>query len=292
MAKFEIITDYAADLYEGFYEETGIKRLPFSFTVDGNLYTHDEDYPLDKFYDALKNGSDVKTSQINPQVAHTVFDEVLASGNDLLYIGFSSGMSGSFDNISYIAKGLRIKYPERRVEVVDSLSGAGGEGLLVYYAYKMQQAGKSMDEIIEWIEQNRLNIHHVFIVDDLGNLRRSGRISTLSALFGMIVNIKPVLELTRQGKIGVLSKALGRKKATSEIVRFFKQFCEADKNDFVLVCHAGCEDDAKALGEQIASIEPSIPVKYGFVNRSVAGCAGYKALVAFFVGVPRKERNN
>ena len=123
---FEIVTDNTADLFDGYYEENPTRRLPFSFTLE------------DRFYEKLKAGKLVKTSQINPHDAEVMFEEVLSEGKDLLYIGFSSGMSGSFDNISYIAKGLRIKYPERKIIVVDTLAGAGGEGLLVYYAKKMQ----------------------------------------------------------------------------------------------------------------------------------------------------------
>lgn len=208
---FEIVTDNTADLYEGYYEQNPARRLPFSFTLEDRFYERDDEYPIELFYEKLKAGKLVRTSQINPHDAEVEFEKVLQEGKDVLYIGFSSGMSGSFDNISYIAKGLRIKYPERKIIVVDTLSGAGGEGLLFYYARKMQQEGKSMEEIAEWVENNKLNTHHCFIVSDLINLRNSGRISTLAALFGMIVHINPVLELTREGKIGIVTKSIGRK---------------------------------------------------------------------------------
>lgn len=219
-----------------------------------------------------------------------MFEQVLEEGKDLLYIGFSSGMSGSFDNISYIAKGLRIKYPERKIIVVDTLSGAGGEGLLVYYARKMQAEGKSMEEIAEWVENNKLNTHHCFIVSDLINLRNSGRISTLAALFGMIVHINPVLELTREGKIGIVTKSIGRKKSIAEMVKFFKQNYIPSDNDFILIGHTNCPEEAHAFGAQIEQISGGVPVKYGYINRLVSGCAGYNALSVFFMGQPRKDR--
>ena len=144
---FEIVTDNTADLFEGYYEQNPTRRLPFSFTLEDRFYEKDDEYPIELFYEKLKAGKLVKTSQINPHDAEVMFEQVLSEGKDVLYIGFSSGMSGSFDNISYIAKGLRIKYPDRKIVVIDTLAGAGGEGLLVYYAKKMQQEGKSMEEI-------------------------------------------------------------------------------------------------------------------------------------------------
>lgn len=287
---FEIVTDNTADLYEGYYEQNPARRLPFSFTLEDRFYERDDEYPIELFYEKLKAGKLVRTSQINPHDAEVEFEKVLQEGKDVLYIGFSSGMSGSFDNISYIAKGLRIKYPERKIIVVDTLSGAGGEGLLFYYARKMQQEGKSMEEIAEWVENNKLNTHHCFIVSDLINLRNSGRISTLAALFGMIVHINPVLELTREGKIGIVTKSIGRKKSIAEMVKFFKQNYISSDNDFILVGHTNCPEEAHAFGAQIEQISGGVPVKYGYINRLVSGCAGYNALSVFFMGQPRKDR--
>ena len=287
---FEIVTDNTADLYEGYYEQNPARRLPFSFTLEDRFYERDDEYPIELFYEKLKAGKLVRTSQINPHDAEVEFEKVLQEGKDVLYIGFSSGMSGSFDNISYIAKGLRIKYPARKIIVEDTLSGAGGEGLLFYYARKMQQEGKSMEEIAEWVENNKLNTHHCFIVSDLINLRNSGRISTLAALFGMIVHINPVLELTREGKIGIVTKSIGRKKSIAEMVKFFKQNYIPSDNDFILVGHTNCPEEAHAFGAQIEQISGGVPVKYGYINRLVSGCAGYNALSVFFMGQPRKDR--
>ena len=287
---FEIVTDNTADLFDGYYEQNPTRRLPFSFSLEDRFYDRDDEYPIELFYEKLKEGKLVKTSQINPHDAEVVFEQVLKEGKDLLYIGFSSGMSGSFGNISYIAKGLRIKYPERKIIVVDTLSGAGGEGLLVYYAHKMQREGKSIEDIAEWVENNKLNAHHCFIVSDLVNLRNSGRISTLAALFGMIVHINPVLELTRQGKIGIVTKSIGRKKSIGEMVKFFKQNFIADQNDFVLIGHTNCPEEAHAFAALIEQISGGVPVRYGYINRLVSGCAGYNALAVFFMGDPRKDR--
>lgn len=287
---FEIVTDNTADLFDGYYEDNKTKRLPFSFMLEDHFYERDDEYPIELFYEKLKAGKLCKTSQINPHDAEVEFERVLSEGKDLLYIGFSSGMSGSYSNISYIANGLRIKYPDRKIIVLDSLSGAGGEGLLVYYAKKMQQEGKSMEEIAEWVEQNKLNAHHCFIVRDLVNLRNSGRISTLAALLGQIVHINPVLELTKEGKIGIVTKSIGRKKSISEMIKFFTENFDKDANDFILVGHTNVPDEAHEFGAKIENLSGGVPVKYGYINRLVAGCAGYNALAVFFMGKPRKDR--
>lgn len=287
---FEIVTDNTADLFDGYYEDNKTKRLPFSFMLEDHFYERDDEYPIELFYEKLKAGKLCKTSQINPHDAEVEFERVLSEGKDLLYIGFSSGMSGSYSNISYIANGLRIIYPDRKIIVLDSLSGAGGEGLLVYYAKKMQQEGKSMEEIAEWVEQNKLNAHHCFIVRDLVNLRNSGRISTLAALLGQIVHINPVLELTKEGKIGIVTKSIGRKKSISEMIKFFTENFDKDANDFILVGHTNVPDEAHEFGAKIENLSGGVPVKYGYINRLVAGCAGYNALAVFFMGKPRKDR--
>lgn len=287
---FEIVTDNTADLFEGYYEQNPTRRLPFSFTLEDRFYEKDDEYPIELFYEKLKAGKLVKTSQINPHDAEVMFEQVLSEGKDVLYIGFSSGMSGSFDNISYIAKGLRIKYPDRKIVVIDTLAGAGGEGLLVYYAKKMQQDGKSMEEIAKWLEDNKLNAHHCFIVSDLINLRNSGRISTLAALFGMIVHINPVLELTTQGKIGIVTKSIGRKKSIAEMVKFFKQNYIADDNDFYSYRTHKLPRRSSRFRCSIEQISGGIPVKYGYINRLVSGCAGYNALAVFFMGKTREAR--
>ena len=284
---FEIITDNTADLYEGYYEQNPTHKLPLSFIMEDRCYERDDEYPLELFYEKLKEGKLVKTSQVNPHDAEVAFEEVLMQGKDLLYISFSSGMSGSFFNISYIAKGLQIKYPQRKIYVIDSLSGAGGEGLLVYYAKKMQAEGKSIEEIAEWLEQNKGNVHHFFIVNDLANLKNSGRISTLAALLGMIVSIKPVLELTPQGKVGVVAKALGRKKAISEMGKCFEKKFKPECNDFILIGHTNCLEEAQEFGNSLAQFTHGVPIKYGNINRLVAGNAGYRSLAVFFVGEPR-----
>ncbi|MBR7162624.1 MAG: DegV family protein [Clostridia bacterium] len=292
MRDFIIAADNAADLYFGYYENNPALQVPMPFTIDGKDYEHEKDCPsMMDFYDMLKNGLLVKTAQVNRGTAYDMLKKALEeSDKDLLYISFSSGMSGSYDSVCAVANDLRVEFPERRIEVIDSLSGAGGEGLLYYYACKMKNEGASMDEVIAWIEENKLNAHHIFIVDDLKNLKQSGRISSIAALLGKIMHLKPILELSHEGKITLLGKALGRKKAMGEITRFFGEYLEDNKNDFILVAHTGNQADADTLANSLKALCPNLPpIKFGYINRLVAGCAGYNALAVFFMGKRRKK---
>lgn len=292
MSDYIIVTDNAADLYFGYYDEHPTLRLPMPFSINGKSYEFEEecpDYP--DYYQLLKDGHLVNTAQVNRATAYDMFKKALdETGKDMLFISFSSGMSGSYDSMSAVLNGLKEEYPGRRLEIVDTLSGAGSEGLLVYYAKKMQDAGASMDEVIEWIENNKLCAHNIFIVDDIKNLKHSGRISTIAALLGTIMQIKPIFELDNNGGVGVLGKAMGRKKAMAEMVRYFREYYVPDVNDFILVEHTCNQNDADLLAEKIKEIAGDVPIKFGYINRLVSGNAGYNALVVFFMGKPRRKR--
>lgn len=292
MSDYIIVTDNAADLYFGYYEEHPTTMLPMPFVINGKQYEFEEECPsYPDYYQMLKEGHLVNTAQVNRVTAYNMFKKALdESGKDMLFISFSSGMSGSYDSMVAVIKELRKEYPDRRLEAVDTLSGAGSEGLLVYYAKKMQDAGASMDEVIEWIEENKLRAHNIFIVDDIKNLKHSGRISTIAALLGMIMQIKPVFELDNNGKIGLLGKAMGRKKAIADMVKYFREYYEPDANDFILVEHTCNQPDADLLAEKLKEFAGDVPIKFGYIDRLVSGNAGYNALVVFFMGKPRRKR--
>lgn len=291
MNDFIITTDNAADLFFGYYDEHPTTMVPMPFSIAGKHYEFEEECPpMLEYYDLLKQGNLVNTAQVNRDTAKVIFRKVLEeTGKDMLFISFSSGMSGSYDSMFKVLEELRTEFPDRRLEIVDTLSGAGGEGLCVYYAKKMQDSGASMDEIIEWIENNKRCAHNVFIVDDLKNLKHSGRISSIAALLGMIMQIKPILELNNEGKVAMLGKALGRKKAINEIVRFFTEYFIPEKNDFILIGHTGNQADADLLANNIRPLAGDVPIKFGYINRLVSGNAGYNSLVVYFMGKPRKK---
>lgn len=287
MKKLVITTDMAADMPEGFFAEHGVDVLPMPFTLDGTDYFDGELPSYPEFYNKLREGASVNTSQTSAYAAIRVFEKHLEAGEDILHISFSSGMSGSFENVSNAAKELLVKYRDGKIRVVDSLSGCGGEGLMVYYALKMRDAGMNLDEIADKLEASRMFFHHFFIVEDLNTLYRGGRLSRLEAAVGTVLGIKPLLELNHYGKIMPLLKVMGKKKAlnaiTEQVVRLYKP----EQNDFIIVEHGDDLVNAQILADKIRTALPEVEIRFCNVNYLVGAHAGPGALAVFFVGAER-----
>ena len=186
MAQYEIYTDATIDLPPNIVEDIGIKVIPMDFEMNGKAYSHyPDERELDskKFYKLLQEGEMVTTTQITPSRFVEYFTPTLEKGKDILYIGFSSGLSGTYGSSKVAIQSLKEKYPDRTIMSVDSLCASSGEGLLVYLASKEKEKGKSLEELYNWVEENRLNICHWYKVDDLFHLKRGGRISSVAATF-------------------------------------------------------------------------------------------------------------
>ena len=287
MRKIAITTDMAADMPQGFFESNGVTVLPMPFTLGGKDF-FDGDLPSPaEFYGALRAGAVVSTSQTSAYAAIHAFEALLKDGFDILHISFSSGMSGSFENISGAAKELLYKYREANIRVVDSLSGCGGQGLMVKRALALRDEGISLDAIADKLETERMNYHHFFIVEDLNTLYRGGRLSRLEAAVGTMLGIKPLLELNHYGKIMPLLKVMGKKKALAAITEQVVKFYKPELNDFVLVEHGDDLAGAQALAEKIKAALPDVKIEFCNVGYLVGAHAGPGALAVFFVGAER-----
>lgn len=287
MQKFAITTDMTADMPEGFFADNGVDVAFMPFALDGVDIEPDTIPTHHEFYDKLRAGAVPSTSQTSAYEAIQIFEKNLQAGEDVLHISFSSGMSGSFDNISNAATELCRKYRDRKILVLDSLSGCGGEGLMVYYALKMRDEGKTIEEVYNWLNDNRMNFHHFFIVEDLNTLYRSGRLSRIEAAVGTILGIKPLLELNHYGKIMPLLKVMGKKKALTAIAEQVEKYCKPELNDFILVEHGDDIEGAKVLAQKIMEIFPQVTIRYCNVNYLVGSHAGPGALAVFFFGAER-----
>lgn len=288
---FEIITDATADMPAEFYDKTKIKIVPMPFFIDDTEYGTDLKISIEEFYNKIRNGAMPVTAQVKQFDALNTLDKALADGNDVLYLSFSSGISGSFDNMSIVRNELLEKYPDRKIILVDTLCGAGGEGLLVYYANKLKEEGKSMEEIASWCEENKLKFRHLFIVDDLTLLKKGGRISKIEALMGTILGIKPVLELNDKGKIYPVNKCMGRKKAIKAMVEYMRATIIFGENDFIGIGHGDCLDEALKLGEVLKKEFGVEEIVYTHVNELVGSHAGVGALAVFFIGKKRENKS-
>ncbi|MEG1459487.1 MAG: DegV family protein, partial [Acetivibrio sp.] len=196
--QFEIITDSSANLSEETIKKFNLNILSLSFYVDDieyNGYEKGKTIDLSQFYGMMREKKEITTSLINTNYAIEECEKILKEEKDILYIGFSSGLSGSYQSVSIALNDLKEKYPERKIDCVDSLSAALGEGLLVQYAADLREEGKSIEEVYQWLIENRLNLCHWFTVDDLFFLKRGGRISAATAVLGTALNIKPILHV-------------------------------------------------------------------------------------------------
>lgn len=286
---YVLTTDMTADMADDFLVNNNIDIVSMPYIIDGIEYGRDNCHSYPDFYNLMRNGAVASTSQVDLFDAELVFDKHLKNGKDILHISFSSGMSGSYDNLKIIANDLHQKYPDRKILIIDSLSGAGGEGLMVYYAFKKMQEGATINELANWCEDNKLNFRHYFIVEDLDHLKRGGRISKIEALLGKIMGIKPILDLSYSGKITPIQKAMGKNKAISTMIDHLKKKVILDKNDFILVSHGDCLKEAQSMGQKIKDVLGNIAVKYSYVNYLVGSHAGPNALAIFFYGEKRKK---
>lgn len=287
MEKFIITTDYTADMPESFFIENKIDRVILPFTIDNKEYDgRDNTISYEEFYSKIRNGSIASTSQVSQYDAEMIFSKYLEQGYDILHLCFSSGVSSSFDNFAATVKELKVKYPERKVLVIDSLSGSGGLGIMVDKALKMQKSGKTLEEVADWIEKNKLRFNHFYVVDDLGNLKRGGRISKIEATLGMALNIKPVLSLDDRGKINAVAKLMGKKKALNSMVQRVIDGIIPEENDFIVITHGGNLSLAKELGSKIKE-KLDIEIIYTDLDYLVGAHAGADVVAVFFIGKRR-----
>ncbi len=211
MREYVITTDNNSDLPESYYAEHNVGCTYLSYTMDGENYHHDNFLPVEEFYDRMRKGSMPTTAQVNPVAARELMEPYLKEGKDVLHIAFSSGLSGSYNSSRIAAEELQQEYPDRKIIVLDSLAASLGQGMIVYLAQQQKEAGKSMEEVAQWVEDHRLNVVHAFTVDDLNHLYRGGRVSKTTAVVGGVLNIKPVLHVDNEGKLVAVGKVAGKK---------------------------------------------------------------------------------
>lgn len=291
MNPYVIMTDTTADLPESYIQEHQLAILSLSYTIEGKTY--DRENPLDvrEFYAKMRGGSMPTTSQVNPEQAKAAFTACLKEGKDVLYIAFSSGLSGTCGSGMVAAQEIQEEgeYPERKIMVIDSLSASLGEGLLVHKAVMLKEAGKSMEEVADWVENNELHLCHNFTVDDLFHLHRGGRVSKATAILGTMINIKPVLHVDDEGHLIAIGKVRGRKKSLSALVDRMAEQIKGyeDQNDVVFISHGDCMEDAeyvKKLVQERFGIEKFI---INHVGPTIGAHSGPGTVALFFMGNPR-----
>ncbi len=252
MSNYVIFTDSACDIKPELLREWGVmyRALTFYFNDDDREYSND-DMPVSEFYEKMRQGGVAKTSAVNVDAFEEAFEALLKEGKDILYLGFSGGLSTTCNSARIAAEELADKYPERKIAVVDTLCASAGQGLLVRLVVDKKAEGAMLEEAAQFAEDIKLNIAHWFTVDDLVYLKRGGRVSPTVAFVGNTLGIKPIMHVDDEGHLVKVDKARGRRKSLMTMVDMYTESAKTPESGFVFISHADCEEDARFVAQQI-----------------------------------------
>ena len=251
MRDYVITVNSTVDVQKEWLEERHVPVIPLKYTIDGETYTDMEGLTAKEFFAKLREGKMSTTSQVNPEEAADLLEPFLKDGKDILHLGFSSALSGTLNSMKIAGETLQEKYPEAKVIVIDTLCACLGEGLLLYKALQQKEKGMTIDELSEWVEENKLHICHDVTVDDLNHLHRGGRVSKTTAVLGTLVQIKPIIHMDDNGKLQVIGKERGRKKSLNRIVDMAVEQSKGWDNDIIMITHGDCLDDAEYVAKLV-----------------------------------------
>lgn len=290
MESYRIITDATADLTEEFMRALPeVSVLPMHVTIGGRdyLYGPNGDISCAQFYALQRRGLYAKTSGINPEDYYSCFESYLKEGQNVLYLGFSSGLSGTLQKAELCAQELRKVYPQRKIVCLDTLCASLGEAFLVREAARRQAAGMGLEELCAWVYMNRLKICHWFTVDSLDHLHSGGRIPASVAVAGSILQIKPLLHMDEQGRLTLVAKPRGRRHAIRQLLDRVEQLWRPELGRTVIVGHGGCAEEAFHLCSEVLARLPQAQVHTFEIGPIIGAHAGPGLLALLFWGRAR-----
>jgi DegV family protein with EDD domain len=289
MKQYIITTDTTSDLPDDYLRRHNIILLPLYYNMGGTLYGEEKVLEPKAFYNRMRNGEMPTTMAVNPDIAKRVFSSLLDQGYDILHIAFSSALSGSCSIAATTARELCDDHPGAKITVIDSLCASLGEGLLVHKAAVMKESGKTIEEVANWLEKNKLSLCHMFTVDDLHHLHRGGRVSKAAAIIGTLINVKPVLHVDNEGRLIPLNNVRGRKKALISLVDMMEARLKDYKgmNDTVFISHCDCEEDARFVADLVKERFGIQNFLIHYVSPTIGAHSGPGTSALFFMG---KER--
>ena len=281
------------DLPYAYMASRHIPVLFYTYVVDGTEYDDDmgrDPAALPRFYGFIRQGKLPQTSQINVAAYMDFFEKLLQTG-DVLHIAFTSGQSGSVHNAFLAAEELREKYPDRKLVVIDSLCSSSGYGLLVDCAADLRDEGKSLDEVAQWVLDNRNKVHHQFFSSDMTQFRRTGRVSGAAAAIATVLNICPLMRLDNKGAIKAYDKVRGKHKAIEATVNAMAEHAQGgrDYDGKCFVCHSDCPEDARMTIQAIEDRFPKLKGKIRLcdIGTIIGSHAGQGTVAVFFMGDER-----
>jgi len=283
---FLLFTDSNSELPLELSKKHSIEYVAMPYTLDEKEYFYDlgENTDFKAFFSKVRNGSMPSTSTFPPNHYEELFRPILKDGKDILFLAFSSELSAAFSFLTTAAQSLRAEFPERTIRLVNTLRISAPMAVLVIEAIDMYDAGKSLDEIADWVEENYKRAHGYFTVDDLNHLKRGGRISPAVAMVGTMMKVKPLLTIDNNGKIISLEKAKGRKKAINRIVELTAENALVPQETTLIIVHADCEDDALKLKSMIEEKIAFKKTYIQYIGPVIGTHAGPNTLAACFIG--------
>lgn len=284
---YQIFTDATADMsFEMLKGLPEIKVIPMNINFGDSefIYGPEGNISVEKFYAVQRSGQFASTSQISPSTYFSYFEPCLKAGEDILYLCFTSGMSGTYQTAMLCAQDLRTRFPERKIICIDTLCASVGEGLLVQKAAEKQCAGVTIDELAEWIIEHRLKVCHWFTVDTFEHLKHGGRVSSAAATVGTVLQIKPLLHVEEQGCLQVKEKPRGRKKAISTLLTKMEQGWDFDLGEQVVIGHGDNYEAACQLREGIINLFPNAKIHVADIGPIIGSHTGPGMLAVVYWG--------
>ncbi len=295
MTTFRLTCSSTADLPAQWFEEHDVPYVCFHYILDGAEYNDDlgQSTSFEDFYKRIDEGAKPVTSQVSFGQYVECWEPILKSGQDIVHITLSSGISGTYNSACAAAEDLRPKYPERKLLVVDSLGASSGYGLLVDAVCGLRDAGATAEEAARWALDNRLKVHHWFFSTDLTSYFRGGRITRTAALFGTILSICPLLNMDHLGRLTPREKMRGKKKVIAAIVERMKEHAQngLDYSGKCFLSHSACYEDARAVADAVEAAFPKLngKVMINSIGMVIGSHTGPGTVALFFFGDERKE---
>lgn len=283
MSKFIIYTDSSCDLSHEYMGKMNVRFSSLSYNFSAGTNGSDAKLSSKQFYDMLRKGGIAKTSAVNSQEFYDGFEKILKDGYDILYLGVSSALSTTYNSACIAAKALREKYPKRKIVTIDTLAISAGLGLIVDYIYRKKAEGANIDDATSLANGIKDRLCHIFTVDDLNYLKRGGRISPATAAVGSMLGIKPLLHVTRDGRLTSIGKVRGRHAAILALSKKYETNC-TDQNEKIFIAHADCPKDADELYRILKEKNPTCDINVTNIGPVIGAHAGPGALALFFVG--------
>jgi len=287
MKNFAIIADSTADLYAELREKYEIDYVRMNYVIDGVEYPASldwENHSSKEFYDLMRNGKRIMTTQVTREEYTKKFKTYLEQGKDVLYIACSSALSGSINLATVIAKELEAEYPDRKVVCIDSLCSSLGQGYMLIRASQLRQEGKTLEETATYIEENKLKFNQFGTTEDLNYLKRAGRVKASSAFFGNMFGIKPIIISDKNGQNYATEKVKGSANAKAKIAERMAEIVDENDKKYLLISHADCIEEAEKLRDKILEVIPFENVIIGTIGPIVGSCVGPGTIISFCYG--------